>query len=373
MPGNARTDQEIPRTQLALDDHSILQLAVVAWRRKDTMSELPHPMGFPKVTIAIPTLNRVGYLRLALESALGQSYGNIEVVVSNNASTDDTASYLASCNDPRLRVLQQTKLLPMAENWNACVAAATGEYFLLLSDDDLLEPDAIQELVAGYAEQDGHPAPGIVYCGGRYIDAVGGVTRVFRQSPPREAARDLILACFDGKRDLCFCAVLLRTADLLPGFPTTYKVACDFAVWMRAAMRRGPAVFIPKQLVRFRVHQSLSFATWIDVWRAEYRQIHKLAIAEDKRAGGSDPVFVKHMRSSVQRAERCLIVSRIDESLRTHKGRALLEYGRNLSAFCSPLGLLSLGKGIVKLFLNDQSRMWLRQRLRKGPASFQSE
>ena len=233
------------------------------------MSEPTLSVTSPKVTIAIPTLNRSSYLRLALASALSQTYGNLEVIVSNNASTDDTASYLASCKDPRLKVLQQATLLRMTENWNACIAAATGEYFLLLSDDDLLEPEAICELVAGYTGQDNQPPPGIVYSGGRIIDSAGETVRLFRPSPPREPARDLMMAFFQGNRDLRFCAVLLRTADVLPGFPTTYAVACDAAVWIRATMRYGTAVFIPKPLVSYRHHPNLSSATQLDVWRAD--------------------------------------------------------------------------------------------------------
>jgi glycosyltransferase involved in cell wall biosynthesis len=331
------------------------------------MSDPPFPVQLPKVTIAIPTLNRAGYLRLALESALAQSYGNIEVVVSNNASTDETARVLASCSDPRLRVVQQTGLLPMTENWNACVAAATGDYFLLLSDDDLLDPGAVEALVAAYSVQEGDAAPGIVYCGSRLIDAKGEeLTQVFRRSPPREPARELIEAFFDGKRDLCFCAVLLHTTDLLPGFPTGYKVACDAAVWMRAAMRRGPAVFVPRQLVRYRIHQNLSSATDLEVWRAEYTQLLDLAIAEDKRSDHPDPAFEMRMRSIVRRSYRCLIVSRINQSLRKNKRRALLEYRRHLADFSGPLGLWSLGKGIGMLFLNETSRTWVRQFLGKA-------
>jgi glycosyltransferase involved in cell wall biosynthesis len=336
-------------------------------------TQLPDPTlpGDSKVTIAIPTLNRVEYLKLALESALDQTYNNIEVIVSNNASTDATSSYLASCRDPRLRVIEQTRLVPMTENWNACVAAATGKYFLLLSDDDLLDPDAIQELVAGYANQDGYPEPGFVYCGGRIIDSAGReVPLIFRPSPSREAARGFIAAYFGGKRGLYFCGVLQRTADLLPGFPPGFAVASDAAAWMRSSMRHGTVVFIPKQLVSYRVHQSLNFATDIGAWKAEFTQLYELAIALDKSTGNSDPTFPRRLRSSIRRGYLGMIVSRINEPLRAHKARALIEYGRHLPSFLSPSGLLPLSKGIVTLFLSERSNLWLRQQLLKRTTSF---
>lgn len=80
----------------------------------------------PKVTIAIPTRNRVGYLRLALDSAQQQTLEDIEIVVSDNRCTDGTAEMLAAMTDPRLCVLYQKQDLSMVENWNSCVAAATG-------------------------------------------------------------------------------------------------------------------------------------------------------------------------------------------------------------------------------------------------------
>jgi glycosyltransferase involved in cell wall biosynthesis len=337
------------------------------------MSELP-PLSemsattLPKVTIAIPTLNRVDYLRLALESSIRQTYGNIEVVVSNNASTDGTANYLKSCTDPRIHILHQTKLLPMTENWNACLAAATGEYFLLLSDDDLLEPEAIQELVSGYEQHYDNLAPGVVYCGGCFINSAGDVIGVFRHSPTPEAAWDLIPAFFEGKRDLYICAALLRTSDIFPGFSTTYKTLCDVAVWVRATMRRGPAVFIPKQLAHYRVHQSLSYSTPLDVSLADYRHLYKLTMEEDKKANTPDPAFGKKMWSAMQRCEQALIIDRINGSFRKNKGRGLLEYSHYLSSFVGVQGMISLCKGIMTLFLTERTRTWLRQKLRKRPA-----
>jgi glycosyltransferase involved in cell wall biosynthesis len=261
----------------------------------------------------------------------------------------------------------------MTENWNACLTAATGEYFLLLSDDDLLEPDAIRELVAGYTGPDSVGEPGIVYCGGCIIDSTGDIRRPFKASPPREAARDLILAFFAGNRDIWYCAVLLRTADVLPSFPATFNVACDAAVWMRAVMRHGSAVFIPKPLVRYRIHPNLSAATQLDVWRAEYRQLLELVIAESDRAGRPDPDFAWRFRSLMQQVDRYLIIGRINESFAHRKAKALLEYARRLPAFLSPVGLALLAQGIISLFLSERSRAWLRQKMRKRPASLQSE
>lgn len=306
----------------------------------------------PKVTIGIPTLNRVGLLRHALESALGQTYANLEVVVSNNLSTDGTADYLHACTDSRLVLLEQKILLPMTANWNACLAAATGEYFLLLSDDDILEPDAILKMVAEYTRPD-REFPGIVYCGGRIIDSEGAVTRPFRTSPLREPARILIAAFFEGKRDLWFCAVLLRTVDLAAGFQTGYKVACDTAVWMTAVLRHGTAAFVPEPLVSYRQHRNLSSATSLEVWRSEYKQLYELAAAEDRASDSPDPAFASNLDRIMRQLDRSLIAGRINETHAKRKIRGLLEYARYLQVFANPRGLFFLFKAIGRLFLRS--------------------
>src|SRR5689334_7129661 len=99
----------------------------------------------PSVTIAIPTYNRAAtYLRSCLESALRQTYANIDIVVSDNGSTDHTEALVKRYSDPRIRYFkQQTNLIPN-ENFNFCLRQARGDYFLLLLDDEQIDDDFIE-------------------------------------------------------------------------------------------------------------------------------------------------------------------------------------------------------------------------------------
>jgi len=90
----------------------------------------------PKVSICIPTLNRACYLQKAVESSISQTYTNIEIVISDNASIDNTLYMLSLFNDPRMVVLKHINTVSMQENWNECIRKADGEFFILLSDDD---------------------------------------------------------------------------------------------------------------------------------------------------------------------------------------------------------------------------------------------
>ena len=91
----------------------------------------------PKVTIAIPTYNRADdYLKQTLKSALNQTYENIEIIVSDNCSTDNTEAVVNSFNDSRIRYFRQQENIGANNNFNFCLKQAKGEYFLLLLDDD---------------------------------------------------------------------------------------------------------------------------------------------------------------------------------------------------------------------------------------------
>ncbi|MBS3937574.1 MAG: glycosyltransferase family 2 protein, partial [Peptococcaceae bacterium] len=106
----------------------------------------------PLVTVAIPTRNRANYLREAIRSALSQTYTALEVIVSDNASADNTQEVVNGFSDPRIRYFRHETGLEMVSNWNYCLEQATGEFFLLLSDDDALESDAITWFVEQFAD-----------------------------------------------------------------------------------------------------------------------------------------------------------------------------------------------------------------------------
>jgi glycosyltransferase involved in cell wall biosynthesis len=93
------------------------------------------------VTIGIPTYNRVTQLKRAIETALGQDYGNIEVIVSDNASTDRTERYCQLCcnEDVRFKYIRQAKNIGPTANFSAVLRVASGEYFMWLGDDDWID------------------------------------------------------------------------------------------------------------------------------------------------------------------------------------------------------------------------------------------
>ena len=104
----------------------------------------------PLVSIGIPTYNRAASVERAIRSALAQDHPALEVIVSDDDSTDETPAVLRAlaARDPRLRGLRQPVNLGHARNYQAVLEAARGEYFMWLSDDDWLDPGYVSSCLA---------------------------------------------------------------------------------------------------------------------------------------------------------------------------------------------------------------------------------
>lgn len=89
-----------------------------------------------KFSILLPTRNRLDLLRYAVESVRLQDYQDWEIIISDNASTEDVAAFAASCEDERIRYFRTERLLPVTENWNAALERSSGDYLIMLGDDD---------------------------------------------------------------------------------------------------------------------------------------------------------------------------------------------------------------------------------------------
>jgi glycosyltransferase involved in cell wall biosynthesis len=111
----------------------------------------------PLITIAIPTRNRAQLLQNCVASALAQSYSNIEVLVSDNASSDNTLEMLESFDDPRLKILRNAENIGLTANFNKCVYEAAGEYINIISDDNILRPTFLEKCVQLIQEESGLP------------------------------------------------------------------------------------------------------------------------------------------------------------------------------------------------------------------------
>lgn len=105
-------------------------------------------MADTKFSVAIPTHNRLHLLRDAVETVRRQDYQNWEVVVFDNASEEDIAGYVAGLNDPRIKTRRSDAFLPVTDSWNSALAMASGDYVIVIGDDDGLMPGYFSQLTA---------------------------------------------------------------------------------------------------------------------------------------------------------------------------------------------------------------------------------
>jgi len=91
------------------------------------------------VSICIPTYNRAGMVGKAIDSALAQSYTNIEVLVVDNASGDDIESVIAGYDDSRLQFFKNKENLGLFGNFNRCIELSKGKYIHILNSDDYID------------------------------------------------------------------------------------------------------------------------------------------------------------------------------------------------------------------------------------------
>lgn len=106
------------------------------------------PSGSPRFSIVIPTRNRAGLLRHALATAMAQTHGDFEVVVSDNASVDDTRSVVTQAGDPRVRYVRSEEPLAQPDSWEFAVGHARGEWITVLGDDDGMAPSLLDRVDA---------------------------------------------------------------------------------------------------------------------------------------------------------------------------------------------------------------------------------
>lgn len=210
------------------------------------------PMRHPKVGVCIPTYNRAGYLREAIDSVLAQSYQDYELLVVDNASTDHTSRVVGSYNDPRISYHRNESNIGMVGNWNRCLELAKGEYVAILHDDDLWLPRFLERTIAVL---DLHPGVGFIHTA-RYNTNGDGSRRRLRRPWSEdivEAGRvhfeKLMLRC----EVSCSTVVVRRSVySRLGHYDERLDYCPDWEMWLRISLYYD-AAYLSEPLACYRV------------------------------------------------------------------------------------------------------------------------
>ena len=224
----------------------------------------------PLVTIAIPTYNRSdGYLREALQSALNQSYGNIEIIVSDNCSTDGTEKYISDIGSRIIRYYRQDTPLKPNGNFNFCLNNALGSYFLLLHDDDIIDYDFVSTCMQAVSFSTKYA---LIRTGTRLINAHSQFERNIPNHITDASTEGLIHAWFNNQISFYFCSTLFNTEllKLAGGLYSRHNLLEDCNAIIELSTR-GPRLDIKEIKASYREHTNyLKYGLIIKKWSEDF-------------------------------------------------------------------------------------------------------
>ncbi len=168
----------------------------------------------PLVSIGLPTYNRAATLERAIESAIKQDYQNVELLISDNASTDETEEICrcASQQDSRIKYVRQQTNLGAIANFREVLRHSSGEFFMWLADDDWLDQAYVGSCVQFLLE---HPDYSLVCGQARYFDEGTFLHEGVAIDLLQDDGSDRVLTYYEQVADNgTFCGVMRRTQIL---------------------------------------------------------------------------------------------------------------------------------------------------------------
>ncbi len=248
-------------------------------------------MDEPLVTVLMPVYNAQKYLRPALESILNQTYKNLEILIINDGSTDNSEQIILSYKDPRIRYIKQENA-GVGETLRRGVELAKGKFIRRMDADDITTPDSIEIQVNFLLK---HPEFGMVAAQQCHITENGKVAK--SKTIPRPE-------WFDGKdfRILDFSdfqlgkavpivhgtAMFYRKLALEVGnYRPWFRVAEDYDLWLRI-MERSKIAVLNKCLYHLRIHGSSATSKYSDVLK--FYDQKAIEFAQIRRSGKPDPL-----------------------------------------------------------------------------------
>jgi glycosyltransferase involved in cell wall biosynthesis len=154
----------------------------------------------PRLSIGLPVYNGQKYLQEAVDALLSQSFEDFELIISDNASTDETGDICRAYarQDPRVRYIRQPRNIGLSPNHNFVADEARGELFKWAAADDLYGPELLRSCVQALDE---HPDAVLAHSWTAAVDAAGTVTQAYSyplktDSPrPPERFRSFLFGC----------------------------------------------------------------------------------------------------------------------------------------------------------------------------------
>jgi glycosyltransferase involved in cell wall biosynthesis len=203
----------------------------------------------PKITAVVPTHNRRDLLQLTLRTVLGQRDVDLEVVVVDDGSTDDTGDVVASLDDSRVRLIHHDTPQGVSTARNRGIAEAGGAWLAFVDDDDLWAPDKLARQLEAARDAGRDWA----YAGAVKVDAA---QRLTGGRPPPEP-EELMARIMRWNPMPGGCSNVIASSSLLRRagpFDRQLVNLADWDLWIRMARAGGRPAMVPSPLVGYRQH-----------------------------------------------------------------------------------------------------------------------
>ena len=242
----------------------------------------------PKVSVCIPVFNGENYLLDCIQSVLEQNYGNFELLIMDNCSTDSTQLIVSKIQDNRIRYVRNDKNIGVYNNFSKCIAEAFGEYFILLPHDDLLLPGCLSNYVEKFEDK----SIGLVYSSVKIVNAEGRLldTRVSHKKNLKFNSEEAIEDVF--KNFMPIQLAMVRTSILrdVGAFDSYYAVFSDIQLWLKVFFADWGCFFLTKPYSCHRSHEAQGQVAFTEL---------KLDVLNDHWAKKLDKGFWKDNRFNV--------------------------------------------------------------------------
>jgi glycosyltransferase involved in cell wall biosynthesis len=215
----------------------------------------------PLVSICIPVYNSDKTIRRTIESVIGQTYKNIEIIVIDNLSTDATLERVREYKDSRIRIVENPVHFSCAEdNWNTCFNHTHGEFIALFHADDVYSPYIVAKQVDTFRK---FPTIGGVFTEGNIIDEHDRVIDAFRLPPKFKGDtpctyQELLPVVLE-HGDFLLCPSAMIRSDLYkklaPFRYNQFGSASDLDMWLRVA-GTCPVIIINEKLINYRLSKT---------------------------------------------------------------------------------------------------------------------
>jgi glycosyltransferase involved in cell wall biosynthesis len=217
------------------------------------------------VSVIMPTYNRVKYFNEALESAVQQSFDDLEILITDNGSDSDKweelSEIIESVNDPRIRVRRNRKNIGPMKNFLSGVKEAEGKYIAALHDDDVWEPTFLQRLIPPLEK---HPNASLAFSDHYIIDQHSDIKHQATEENTARWNRNSLstgvyqpfckIGLVDKSVPSQVAAVIRKSAIEWPDFPEKVGHAHDLWLTYLACREGRPAYYVNQRLTRYRTH-----------------------------------------------------------------------------------------------------------------------